>query len=168
MVETAAEAIGANSLLVKVSAYYHDIGKVKKPNYFIENQSNGENKHDKLSPRMSALVIISHIKDGCELAKEAKLHRNCQHHREHHGTACQILLRQGEKRRRCLHTGSAGKRFPYPGPKPQTREAGLVLLGDVIEASSRILSNPNTIKDQKSRQRRIEGVLWTVNWTNVN
>jgi len=68
MAEAAAEAIGANSLLAKVSAYYHDIGKLMKPQYFIENQLTNENKHDKLSPKMSSLIIISHVKDGCELA----------------------------------------------------------------------------------------------------
>ena len=72
LVEAAAEAIGANSLLVKVSSYYHDIGKLKKPQYFIENQQSSENKHDKLSPKMSGLIIISHVKDGCELASQGK------------------------------------------------------------------------------------------------
>lgn len=70
LVEAAADAIGANALLAKVSAYYHDIGKLAKPHYYIENQTNHENRHDKLSPKMSTLIIISHIKEGCELAEK--------------------------------------------------------------------------------------------------
>ena len=161
MVETAAEAIGANSLLVKVSAYYHDIGKVKKPNYFIENQSNGENKHDKLSPRMSALVIISHIKDGCELAKEAKLGAEIVNIiREHHGNSLvRYFYDKAKKDDDASIRALPESDFRYPGPKPQTREAGLVLLGDVIEASSRILSNPTPSRIRNLVKERIEGVF---------
>ena len=161
MVETAAEAIGANSLLVKVSAYYHDIGKVKKPNYFIENQSNGENKHDKLSPRMSALVIISHIKDGCELAKEAKLGTEIVNIiREHHGNSLvRYFYDKAKKDDDASIRALPESDFRYPGPKPQTREAGLVLLGDVIEASSRILSNPTPSRIRNLVKERIEGVF---------
>ena len=86
LVEAAAEAIGANSLLAKVSAYYHDIGKLTKPQYFIENQPNADNRHDKLSPKMSSLIIISHVKDGCELASQVKLGRQIINIiRQHHG-----------------------------------------------------------------------------------
>jgi len=156
MVETAAEAIGANSLLVKVSAYYHDIGKVKKPNYFIENQSNGENKHDKLSPRMSALVIISHIKDGCELAKEAKLGTEIVNIiREHHGNSLvRYFYDKAKKRRRCLHTGSAGKRFPLSWTKTANPRGRPCVTWRCHRGFIPNLVQPNTIKDQKSRQRK--------------
>ena len=88
LAESAAEAISANALLTKVSAYYHDIGKLKKPQYFIENQPNSDNRHDKLSPKMSSLIIMSHVKDGCELAAKAKLGRQIINIiRQHHGTS---------------------------------------------------------------------------------
>jgi len=161
MVEAAAEAIGANSLLVKVSAYYHDIGKIKKPHYFIENQSNGENRHDKLSPRMSTLVIISHIKDGCELAKQAKLGAQIiSIIREHHGNSLVRYFYDKAKKDDDASIRSLSESdFRYPGPKPQTREAGLVLLGDVIEASSRILSNPTPSRIKNLVRERIERVF---------
>lgn len=161
MVEAAAEAIGANSLLVKVSAYYHDIGKIKKPDYFIENQSNGENRHDKLSPRMSTLVIISHIKDGCELAKQAKLGAEIVNIiREHHGNSLvRYFYDKAKKDDDASIRALPESDFRYPGPKPQTREAGLVLLGDVIEASSRILSNPTPSRIRNLVRERIERVF---------
>jgi len=87
-VEAAAEAIGANAMLAKVSAYYHDIGKLAKPHYFIENQPGHDNRHDKLSPKMSSLIIISHVKDGCELASQVKLGQPIiDIIREHHGSS---------------------------------------------------------------------------------
>ncbi len=161
MVEAAAEAIGANPLLVKVSAYYHDIGKIKKPQYFIENQINGENRHDKLSPRMSALVIISHIKEGCELAKQAKLGAEIVNIiREHHGNSLvRYFYDKAKKDDDASIRALPESDFRYPGPKPQTREAGLVLLGDVIEASSRTLSNPTPSRIRNLVRERIERVF---------
>jgi hypothetical protein len=161
MVEAAAEAIGANSLLAKVSAYYHDIGKAKKPHYYIENQRNGENRHDKLSPRMSALVIISHIKDGCELAVQAKLGREITDIiREHHGTSLVRYFYEKAKKDPDASVRSLSESdFRYPGPKPQTREAGLVLLGDVIEASCRTLTNPTPSRISNLVRERIERVF---------
>lgn len=161
MVEAAAEAIGANSLLAKVSAYYHDIGKIKKPLYFIENQKNGVNLHDKLSPRMSTLVIISHIKEGCELAKQAKLGADIIGIiREHHGNSLvRYFYDKAKKDEDASIRALPESDFRYPGPKPQTREAGLVLLGDVIEASSRVLSNPTPSRIRNLVRERIERVF---------
>ncbi len=161
MVEAAAEAIGANSLLAKVSAYYHDIGKVKKPHYYIENQRNGENRHDKLSPRMSALVIVSHVKDGCELAAQAGLGSEISNIiREHHGTSLvRYFYDKAKKDRNASVRALPESDFRYPGPKPQTREAGLVLLGDVIEASSRTLKNPTPSRIRNLVSERIERVF---------
>ncbi len=161
MVEAAAEAIGANPLLVKVSAYYHDIGKIKKPQYFIENQINGENRHDKLSPRMSALVIISHIKEGCELAKQSKLGAEIVNIiREHHGNSLvRYFYDKAKKDDDASIRALPESDFRYPGPKPQTREAGLVLLGDVIEASSRTLTNPTPSRIRNLVRERIERVF---------
>lgn len=142
MVEAAAAEIGANPLLAKVTGYYHDIGKIKKAQYFIENQRNGKNKHDRLAPSMSSLILISHIKEGVEIARE---HRLCpviiDGIRQHHGTS---LIRYFYDKARQLKGDDQVKEadFRYPGPKPQTREAALVMLADVVEAASRTLENP--------------------------
>ena len=160
LAESAAEAIGANSLLVKVSAYYHDIGKLKKPHYFIENQPNSDNRHDKLSPKMSGLIIISHVKDGCELAEEAKLGRPIINIiRQHHGTSMVSYFYVKAKKDKDESIRSLSETdFRYPGPKPQTKEAGLIMLADVIEASSRTLSNPTPSRIKSLVRERIEGI----------
>lgn len=160
LAEAAAEAIGANSLLVKVSAYYHDIGKLKKPQYFIENQQHSDNKHDKLSPKMSGLIIISHVKDGCDLAKQAKIGRTIINIiRQHHGTSIVSYFYDKAKKDKDESIRSLSESdFRYPGPKPQTKEAGLIMLGDVIEASSRTLSNPTPARVRTLVRERIEGI----------
>ncbi len=119
LVEAAGEAIGANSLLAKVSAYYHDIGKLTKPQYFIENQPNNENRHDKLSPKMSSLVIISHVKDGCELASSVKLGQQIINIiREHHGTSMvSYFYDKAKKDKDDINTFFVGKRFPLSRPE---------------------------------------------------
>ena len=161
LVEAAAEAIGANPLLSKVSAYYHDIGKIKKPQYFIENQQNGENKHVKLSPKMSSLIITTHVKEGCELANKAKLGVQITNIiREHHGTSLVSYFYEKAKKDRDPSIRSLPESdFRYAGPKPQSKEAGLVLLGDVIEASSRTLSNPTPARIRNLVRERIERVF---------
>ncbi len=160
LVEAAGEAIGANSLLAKVSAYYHDIGKLTKPQYFIENQPNNENRHDKLSPKMSSLVIISHVKDGCELASEVKLGQqitNIIH--EHHGTSLVSYFYDKAKKDKDESIRSLSENdFRYPGPKPQTKEAGLVMLGDVVEASSRTLYDPTPARIRSLVREKIERI----------
>lgn len=142
LVEAAATEIGANSLLAKVCGYYHDIGKIKKPLYFIENQTGGRNRHDKLAPSMSSLILIAHLKDGVEIARENKLGETIiDTIRQHHGTS---LIQYFYEKAKQLKGVDAVKidDFRYPGPKPQTREAGLVMLADVVEAASRTLENP--------------------------
>ncbi|MDD5524433.1 MAG: HDIG domain-containing protein, partial [Smithella sp.] len=160
IVEAAAEAIGANSLLAKVSAYYHDIGKLMKPQYFIENQLTNENKHDKLSPKMSSLIIIAHVKDGCELASKAKLGPQIINIiREHHGTSIVSFFYDKAKKDKDESIRSLSESdFRYPGPKPQTKEAGLIMLGDVVEASSRTLSNPTPARIRSLVRERIERI----------
>lgn len=160
LAEAAAEAIGANSLLAKVSSYYHDIGKLKKPQYFIENQQNSDNRHDKLSPKMSSLIIISHVKDGCELAAQAKLGRPIINLiRQHHGTSIVSYFYDKAKKDKDESIRSLSESdFRYPGPKPQTKEAGLIMLADVIEASSRTLSNPTPARIKSLVRERIEGI----------
>jgi putative nucleotidyltransferase with HDIG domain len=142
MAEAAAAEIGANPLLAKVTGYYHDIGKIRKPQYFIENQRDGKNKHDRLAPSMSSLILISHIKEGVEIAREHKLGPVIiDGIRQHHGTS---LIRYFYEKARQLKGEDQVKEedFRYPGPKPQTREAALVMLADVVEAASRTLENP--------------------------
>ena len=162
MVEAAAEVINANSLLAKVSAYYHDIGKMKKPIYYIENQQNWENKHDSLTPQMSSLVIISHVKDGCALADEYKLGRPIKDIiRQHHGTSIVSYFYEKAKKDKDISGQSTTLEsdFRYPGPKPLSKEAGLVLLGDVIEASSRALKDPTPSRIKNHVVTRIRQVL---------
>jgi putative nucleotidyltransferase with HDIG domain len=160
LVEAAADAIGANALLAKVSAYYHDIGKLAKPHYYIENQSGHDNRHDKLSPKMSSLIIISHVKEGYELATQAKLGKPIiDIIREHHGTSLVSYFYDKAKKNKDESIRSLTESdFRYPGPKPQTKEAGLVMLGDVIEASSRTLTNPTPARIRSLVRERIEKV----------
>ena len=159
MVEAAASEIGANSLLAKACGYYHDIGKLKKPLYFIENQSNGKNKHDKLEPSMSSLILISHIKHGVEIAKENKLgHAIIDVIQQHHGS--RLITYFYEKAKQRKREGAVKiDDYCYPGPKPQTREIALVMVADVIEATSRTLSNPTPSRIQGLVQNIINEIF---------
>jgi putative nucleotidyltransferase with HDIG domain len=161
LVEAAAEAISANPLLARVAAYYHDIGKVSKPLYFIENIKGAENRHDKLSPNMSALILISHVKEGVEVARENRLGRPIVDIiRQHHGTALIKYFYQKAKSNDSDETSSADESdFRYPGPKPQTREAGLVMLADCVEAASRTLADPTPSRIQGMVQKIINNVF---------
>ncbi len=152
LAEPAAEAIGANPLLARVGSYFHDIGKMLKPHYFIENQT-GENRHDALEPALSTLIIIGHVKDGVALAEQYRLPRPIiDFIQQHHGTTLveyfyREALRQQESQGHAA-ARSEGQPHPleptfrYPGPKPQTRENGIVMLADAVESSSRALSVP--------------------------
>jgi cyclic-di-AMP phosphodiesterase PgpH len=159
LVEAAASDIGANPLLAKVCGYYHDIGKVKKPLYFIENQSNAKNLHDKLAPSMSRRILIAHVKDGVEMAGEHKLpHVVRETIEQHHGTS---LIRYFFDKAVRLHGEKSVKAddYRYPGPNPQTREAGLVMLADVVEAASRTLDNPTPARIQGLVQNLINKIF---------
>jgi putative nucleotidyltransferase with HDIG domain len=145
MVEAGARAIGANPLLAKVAALYHDVGKLKNPHYFIENISCKENRHNKLAPSMSALILISHVKKGVELAREHRLGPAITDLiAQHHGTT--LIAYFHHKAKELAETKGDDpireEDYRYPGPKPQTKEAGLILLADAIEASSRTLVDP--------------------------
>ena len=141
LAETAAEAINANGLLARVGAYYHDIGKINKPPYFIENQMGPTSRHDQLSPAMSQLVIVGHVKDGIEIAKEFALPAALRQFIEtHHGTTLiQYFYQEALKK----HNGKGGEisesEFRYPGPKPQTPEAAIVMISDTVESATRAL-----------------------------
>jgi putative nucleotidyltransferase with HDIG domain len=144
LAEEGAKSIAANPLLARVSAYYHDIGKLKKPLYFIENSGGTDNKHDHLTPSMSSLILISHVKDGVELARESHLGQRIAHIiQQHHGTNLISYFYQKAKERENTETETIDETdFRYPGPKPQTKEAGIVMLADSVEAASRTLSDP--------------------------
>ena len=158
LAEAAAKAVSANPLLSRVSAYYHDIGKLKKPLYFIENAGGGENKHDHLTPTMSSLILLSHIKDGLELARENRLGERVAHIiQQHHGTSLISYFYQKAKEQASEPLNEED--FRYPGPKPQTKEAGLVMLADAVEASSRALSDPNPSRIKSLVQRIINDVF---------
>ena len=144
LAEAAAEAVGANPLLARVSAYYHDIGKVKTPDYFIENQQSMTSRHEKLSTTMSGLIIASHVKEGVELASAHNIPKPIiDIIREHHGTS---LMRYFYEKAKNLHEPGTPPvnedDYRYPGPKPQSRVSALVMLADGVEAASRVLTDP--------------------------
>jgi hypothetical protein len=142
LAESAAEAVGVNPLLARVSAYYHDIGKIKMPDYFIENQIVSVSKHDKLAPRMSSLILLSHVKEGVELAKKHKLPPIViDIIQQHHGTSVQTFFYQKAKERHDKIAPLTEEDFRYPGPKPKSRVAALVLMADAVEAASRALTD---------------------------
>jgi putative nucleotidyltransferase with HDIG domain len=153
--ESAAERIGANALLVRIGAYFHDIGKMLKPHYFVENQVGSTSRHANLAPAMSTLIIIGHVKDGVDLGR--------QHHlpdpiidliEQHHGTTLvEYFFHEANRRNGANPDGSAvhESAFRYPGPKPQTKEAGILMMADSVESASRSLSEPTP--------SRIEGLV---------
>jgi putative nucleotidyltransferase with HDIG domain len=150
MVEAAAEEIGANPLLAKVMSYYHDIGKTQHSQYFIENQKAGHNPHDHLSPHMSKTILIAHVKDGVELGLEHKLGKPIiDGIVQHHGTTLIAFFynRAVEKLDEEIDEVAEAD-FRYPGPKPQFREAALIMLADSIEAASRSLDEPTPVRLQ--------------------
>ena len=142
--EAAAEAIGANAVFCRTAAMYHDIGKLTKVSYFVENQIGG-NKHDNLSPRMSALIIASHVKEGIEMGKEIDLPQEIiDVIPQHHGTKLITYFYQKAKERQDPALGEVTEEeFRYPGPKPQTKEAGIIMIADAVEAASRTLDEPS-------------------------
>ncbi len=147
LAEAAAEAIGADSLLARVSGYYHDIGKTKMPDYFIENQAKGFNRHDRLEPSMSALIIAAHVKEGVEMARRARLPEPIVTAiREHHGTKLIRYFYQKAVAKAAPGEEVAEVEYRYPGPKPSTRILGILMIADAVEAASRTLIEPTPAK----------------------
>ena len=144
--EAAADSINANGLLCRVAAYFHDVGKLRKPDYFIENQGGGANKHDDLLPTMSTIVIIAHVKDGAEIARNHRLpKRIIDMIEQHHGTTLvEYFYRRAEKQNEEANNGGQidESEFRYPGPPPQTPEAAVMMLSDAVESASRALREP--------------------------
>jgi putative nucleotidyltransferase with HDIG domain len=158
--EAAAEAIGANPLLARVCCYYHDIGKLAKPEYFVENQRN-ENPHDHLTPWMSALVVSNHVKAGLELAREFKLPEAIRGAiATHHGTKLirYFYSRAKEKEDRDLGEVQESE-FRYPGPRPRSKEMGILLLADAVEAASRTLQDATQGRIQSMIDQVVKNVL---------
>ena len=145
LAEAAAGAIGANPLLVRVGSYFHDVGKMLKPDYFIENQT-GTNRHDLLEPALSTLVIIGHVKDGIALALRHRLPKPILDFiAQHHGTTLvEYFYREAKRMQEEAGQSSSDleSSFRYPGPKPQSRELSIVMLADAVESTSRSLTNP--------------------------
>ncbi|MDA0833333.1 MAG: HDIG domain-containing protein [Planctomycetota bacterium] len=155
--EMAADRIGANGLLVRVAAYFHDIGKMLKPHYFIENMATGAgSRHEHLAPAMSTLIIIGHVKDGANLARQYDLpERLIDFIEQHHGTTLVEYFYHEANKQADQQPDRFGpveeSSFRYPGPKPQSREAGVLMLADAVESASRTLSDP--------APRRIENLV---------
>lgn len=159
LAEAAAESIGANALFCRVAAYYHDIGKMKMPEYYIENQKSGENPHDRLAPSMSALILSNHVKEGIRLGREQGLPEAILDIiPQHHGT--RVMTYFFEKAKTAATTaGDPPPRaddYRHPGPKPQTREGAIFMLADSVEAAARTIAEPT---DERFRDliRQIEG-----------
>jgi len=163
LAESASNAVGANGLLARVGALYHDIGKLKKPHYFAENQAKGRNPHDKLKPTTSASIIRNHVLEGLELADEHKLPRGVLSFiREHHGTGPISYFLEKAKERDGVPANTA--EFAYPGPSPRSIETAIVMLADGAEAAARVLNDPTPQKirevvDRIVRQRVDQGQL---------
>jgi putative nucleotidyltransferase with HDIG domain len=158
LAEAGAKAIGANTLLARVGAYYHDIGKVEKPEYFVENQMGAKSKHEKLSPSMSALILESHVKEGVEMAQEANLPQAVVDFiRQHHGTTLMSYfynkaLEQGAEQ-------DLKDEYRYPGPKPHSKETAIVMLADAVEAASRVLEDPKPSRIKSLIKKIIDSKL---------
>ncbi len=179
LAEAGAEAVGANPTLCRVCAYFHDIGKLVKPEYFSENMVSGDNPHDDLAPSMSALIIVSHVKEGVDLALKQRLNeRIVDAIREHHGNSLvrffhQRALQQAEDARlggkimnlRAEDVPAVGEEsFRYPGPNPQSKESGIICLADAVESASRSLERPTPqrvedLVDEVIERKMNEGLL---------
>ncbi len=141
LAEAAAEAVGADPLLARVGTYYHDVGKLRRPGFFVENQVGGQNPHDRMAPSLSALAVAAHVRDGLELARQYRLPKVIADFiPQHHGTCLMAYFyhRAVEQQQGPVDPEA----FRYEGPKPQTREAAIVMLADGVEAAARSIQNP--------------------------
>ncbi len=160
LTEKAAEAVGANPLFCRVASYYHDIGKMRQPEYFIENQKEGaKNPHEKLSPHMSALVLVRHVKEGLTYAEKYRLPRPLADSiPQHHGTSLMryfyVQAKEGQDADSIREDD-----FRYPGPKPQTKEAALIMLADGVEARSRLIQEPTPHRLREMVRDQVRAVL---------
>jgi hypothetical protein len=165
LAEAAADAIGANALLARVGALYHDVGKMPMAEYFVENQRTPASPHDTLKPRMSALIIANHVKEGIEIGRRYNLpNRVLDFIPMHHGTTLiEFFYRKAQEQSDALEPVAEAE-FRYPGPRPQSREAGILMLADAVEAASRSLGEPTpkrleSLVDAIVRARMADGQL---------
>ncbi len=154
--EAAAERIGANPILSRVASYFHDIGKAKRPQYFTENQQDGVNPHDNITPSMSNLVVNEHVKQGIEQARKYRLPLLIEDVvKEHHGTRVKKFF---------FHKAKSGgmeerqEEFQYPGPKPRFKESGIIMLADSVEAAYKSLKKPTPAKTQELVEEVVNGI----------
>jgi putative nucleotidyltransferase with HDIG domain len=159
LAESAAEEIGANQLLARVGAYYHDIGKIKRPLFFVENQIGGENPHDSTNPNLSCLIITSHVKEGVELAKKHRLPREIiDMISEHHGTSIVAYFYHKAKESIVKETINE-ENFRYSGQRPRSKEAALVMLADSVEAAARTIVKPSPRRIEQLIKRIVQSKL---------
>jgi putative nucleotidyltransferase with HDIG domain len=158
--EVAAESVGANPVLARVSSYYHDIGKIKRPYFFKENQLGNDNPHDKITPNLSTLIIISHVKDGLEFAKEFKIPKVIQDViRQHHATSLVKYFYITMKNSSDNPDEIKEEDFRYQGPNPESKEAAIIMLADAVEAAVRSIQNPTKGKIEEMVNNIIKGRL---------
>jgi hypothetical protein len=172
LAEAAAEKLGLDTALVKAGAYYHDIGKLKRPQYYVENQVSQGNIHDSITPSLSALSIIAHVREGIEIGKEYKLPtRIIDFISEHHGTTCLSYFYRKAKKQG--DEGVTREQFCYPGPKPASKETGLLMIVDSVEAAVRadiqniqsrqdIEKIINNVVENKMGEHQLENVDFTL------
>jgi putative nucleotidyltransferase with HDIG domain len=142
LAEAAATAVGANPILAKVGGYFHDIGKMMRPSYFTENMNGKRSKHEKLAPSLSSLILVSHVKDGVEMARRYKLPKPViEIIQQHHGESLTYFYHKAKAEGNGEEV--AEEVYRYPGPKPKTKEAALVMIADCVEAASRSIPNPS-------------------------
>ncbi|WP_367362322.1 HDIG domain-containing metalloprotein [Mesotoga sp.] len=154
--EAAAERIGANAILARVAAYFHDIGKSKRPQYFTENQQEGTNPHDNITPSMSNLVINEHVKQGIEQARKYRLPLLVEDViKEHHGTRIKKFFFHKAK---TMGQEERSDDFRYPGPKPQFKESGIIMLADSVEAAFKSIKKPTPAKTQELVEEVVNGI----------
>lgn len=161
LAEQAAEAIGVNPLFARVAAYYHDIGKIRQPHYFVENQKDGHNPHDRLSPHMSALVLVNHIREGIAYAEEHGLPQPLiDMIPQHHGTRLMLYFYEKARQQADPDVDEIDEEeFRYPGPKPQSKEAAILMLADSVEAVSRAMGDPSPTRLRSVIRKVVRDVL---------
>ncbi|HKA20908.1 MAG TPA: HDIG domain-containing protein [Blastocatellia bacterium] len=147
LAEAGAEAVGGDALFARVACYYHDIGKSVRPTYFVENQSYMDNRHDKLSPKMSSIVLANHVKQGIEMAKQHKLPpRIIDIIPQHHGTGLMKFFYYKARKGTSNDSTALEQEFRYPGPKPRSKEAAIIMIADSVEAAARTVDEPTPAK----------------------
>jgi len=157
LAEAAAQNVGANSLLARVGSYYHDVGKIEKAEYFVENQMGGNNPHEKLTPRMSALILMNHVKRGLELAEKYKLPSAIKNIiAQHQGTTVMSFFYRKAQNKDGAEEASE-EDYRYPGPRPQTKEGAIVMLADAVEAATRALKEPTHSRIRSLIEELVDG-----------